>query len=406
MPKYSPLFHDLQHKPHLLLGLISLGIGTVLLVSASIMFLRVQKLEKNFDDTASQREIFSTNFSEVLFNDHLSIMEKNKLEFELARLNSELSKLKGTSDETTADEIYVLYAQFNDKLKRNLALKLIPAELEAVTSQWGDMLINKQFLDLKKSMNDQISILDANHKKYIDSLPKVASGGSGGSFVSFDTERGKIGMYLIKVGSGGVRVKTVSASDGDCSDDCPTKSLADYVKDAGVFAGMNGTYFCPPDYPSCDGKKNSFDYALYNSDSDSWINEGARGWSATGLMTFSGGGGSFYSASSDFGGGSVDAGISNYPSLVKNGEIVIDEGALDSYQKDVKGSRGVIGIGGGNIFLAIVTNATVVDAAYAIQAAGAEDALNLDGGGSSALYNGGYLVGPGRSLPNAVVLTR
>ena len=267
MPKYSPLFHDLQHKPHLLLGLISLGIGTVLLVSATIMFLRVQKLEKNFDDTASQREIFSTNFSEVLFNDHLSIMEKNKLEFELARLNSELSKLKGTSDETTADEIYVLYAQFNDKL-------------------------------------------------------------------------------------------------------------------------------------------NSFDYALYNSDSDSWINEGARGWSATGLMTFSGGGGSFYSASSDFGGGSVDAGISNYPSLVKNGEIVIDEGALDSYQKDVKGSRGVIGIGGGNIFLAIVTNATVVDAAYAIQAAGAEDALNLDGGGSSALYNGGYLVGPGRSLPNAVVLTR
>ena len=388
------------------MGLISLGIGTVLLVSATIMFLRVQKLEKNFDDTASQREIFSTNFSEVLFNDHLSIMEKNKLEFELARLNSELSKLKGTSDETTADEIYVLYAQFNDKLKRNLALKLIPAELEAVTSQWGDMLINKQFLDLKKSMNDQISILDANHKKYIDSLPKVASGGSGGSFVSFETERGTIGMYLIKVGSGGVRVKTVSASDGDCSDDCPTKSLADYVKDAGGFAGMNGTYFCPPDYPSCDGKKNSFDYALYNSDSDSWINEGARGWSATGLMTFSGGGGSFYSASSDFGGGSVDAGISNYPSLVKNGEIVIDEGALDSYQKDVKGSRGVIGIGGGNIFLAIVTNATVVDAAYAIQAAGAEDALNLDGGGSSALYNGGYLVGPGRSLPNAVVLTR
>lgn len=378
----------------------------MLLVSATIMLMRVKKLEKNFDDSASQREIFSSNFSEVLFNDHLTIMERDKLKFDVDKLNLELSKLKGTSDATTADEIYLLYAQFNDKLKRNLALKLVSDELSKETSKWGDMLINKKFEELKKSMTDQISILDATHKKYIDSLPKVASGGSGGSFVSFDTERGTIGMYLIKVGSSGVRVKTVSASDGDCSDDCPTKSLADYVKDVGGFAGMNGTYFCPPDYPSCDGKKNSFDYALYDSDSDNWINEGSRGWSATGLMTFSGGSGSFYSASSDFGGGSVDAGISNYPSLVKNGEVVVDDGELDSYQKDVKGSRGVIGIGGGNIFLAVVTNATVVDAAYAIKAAGAEDALNLDGGGSSALYNGGYLVGPGRSLPNAVVLTR
>jgi len=36
---------------------------------------------------------------------------------------------------------------------------------------------------------------------------------------------------------------------------------------------------------------------------------------------------------------------------------------------------------------------------------GATDALNLDGGGSVALYeNGRYKAGPGRSLPNAIIV--
>jgi len=35
------------------------------------------------------------------------------------------------------------------------------------------------------------------------------------------------------------------------------------------------------------------------------------------------------------------------------------------------------------------------------------DALNLDGGGTSAMYAGGaYKVGPGRLLPNAVLLIK
>jgi hypothetical protein len=34
------------------------------------------------------------------------------------------------------------------------------------------------------------------------------------------------------------------------------------------------------------------------------------------------------------------------------------------------------------------------------------DALNLDGGGTSAMWLGSYKVGPGRLLPNAVLLTK
>ncbi|OQX51317.1 hypothetical protein B5M47_01265 [candidate division CPR3 bacterium 4484_211] len=47
------------------------------------------------------------------------------------------------------------------------------------------------------------------------------------------------------------------------------------------------------------------------------------------------------------------------------------------------------------------------DAAEVMQKLGAANALNLDGGGSSAMYyNGSYKVGPGRNLPNAVVLQK
>ena len=42
-----------------------------------------------------------------------------------------------------------------------------------------------------------------------------------------------------------------------------------------------------------------------------------------------------------------------------------------------------------------------------MQSLGARDALNLDGGGSAALWiAGSFKVGPGRQLPNAIVLTK
>jgi len=42
-----------------------------------------------------------------------------------------------------------------------------------------------------------------------------------------------------------------------------------------------------------------------------------------------------------------------------------------------------------------------------VRALGARDALNLDDGGTSAMYHAGsYKVGPGRLLPNAIVLTK
>jgi len=53
--------------------------------------------------------------------------------------------------------------------------------------------------------------------------------------------------------------------------------------------------------------------------------------------------------------------------------------------------------------LVIASGATVIDLGAVMEAMGMDYALNLDGGGTSALWYNGYKVGPGRNMPNAIV---
>jgi hypothetical protein len=342
----------------------------------------------------------------------LKISEQINLisQVELIRVQlDELSSLKDNEEYLKISEIYKSYGIFSKNLDRNINVKLDTKEFGEKVYLWGEKLIKKDFDGLKEEMDLAVSSLDASYNKYLESIPKPTAqvSGEGYSYLTVDTEKGKFGVFLIKVSLSSVKVITASANGDDCRDNCPTKSLADHIKDNGGYAGINGAYFCPPDYSTCSGKINSSDYAFYKSSSGKWLNKGALSWGDTGLATFNGNTPKFYKKSSDYGGGSVTAGISNYPTLLDDGEIVINTSKLTSYQKDVKGPRGVIGVGDSNLYLAIISNATVVDAAYVMKALGAKDALNLDGGGSSALYiNGSYVVGPGRSLPNAVVLIK
>ncbi len=347
-----------------------------------------------------------------MYEDHLKLSQQINLLSEADSLKTqieELSSIKDNQDYQKIQDIYKSYGTFVSNLDRNIKVKIDTKEYEGSVSKWGEMLINKDFDNLKGEIDTSISKLDEAHEKYLASIPKPVANqvSGGGNYMTVDTDRGKFGVYLIKVALSDVKVITASANGDDCKDNCPTKSLAEHVKDNGGFAGMNGAYFCPPDYSSCSGKINSSDYAFYKSSSDKWLNKGALSWGDTGLATFNGSSAKFYKKSSDYGGGSVTAGISNYPSLLHGGDVVINSDKLTSYQKDVKGARGAIGVGDSNLYLAIISNATVVDAAYVMKSLGAKDALNLDGGGSSALYlNGSYLVGPGRSLPNAIVLVK
>ncbi|HPD74283.1 MAG TPA: phosphodiester glycosidase family protein [bacterium] len=373
---------------------------------------KVTKIENSVSNISKTQENLKNSIDVSLYEDHLKLSQQINLLSEADSLKTqieELSSIKDNQDYQKIQDIYKSYGIFVSNLDRNIKVKIDTKEYEGSVSKWGEMLINKDFDNLKGEIDTSISKLDEAHEKYLASIPKPVANqvSGGGNYMTVDTDRGKFGVYLIKVALSDVKVITASANGDDCKDNCPTKSLAEHVKDNGGFAGMNGAYFCPPDYSSCSGKINSSDYAFYKSSSDKWLNKGALSWGDTGLATFNGSSAKFYKKSSDYGGGSVTAGISNYPSLLHGGDVVINSDKLTSYQKDVKGARGAIGVGDSNLYLAIISNATVVDAAYVMKALGAKDALNLDGGGSSALYlNGSYLVGPGRSLPNAIVLVK
>jgi len=396
---------------------MSLSKNSVLIAAAvgliGVTLLLTWQLSVEISEIKDRQDKVEAIYTESLYEDHMRLSSKLKVESELASLQAQLEDLLAVEENTdylSITEVYTLYQDLAAKIARNNNVNLSTVDYEEEISSLGGLMLGKKFDEMKASMETISSGLEEDHEEYLAALPPPPSAspaGEGYSFVNVSTGRGTFGAYLIKVPLSSVRVVTAAASEGDCNDNCPVKSLAQHVNDNGGFAGINAGYFCPPDYSECSGKVNSSDYAFYKSSAGKWLNKGALSWGDTGLATFNGTSARFYKRSSDYGGGGVTAGVSNYPTLLDDGNIAIDEGILSSYQKDARGPRGAIGVGEANLYLAIVTNATVIDAGHVMQALGAKDALNLDGGGSSALYiNGGYAVGPGRNLPNAIVLTR
>lgn len=195
-----------------------------------------------------------------------------------------------------------------------------------------------------------------------------------------------------------------TASDSTCTNDCPTLPLATYVSRSNAFAGVNGTYFCPETYPSCADKKNTFDVLVMNKNkvylnSDNNIN------STVPVAIFSGNSAQFIGQSSNWGRDTnVDAVIANRPLLVLNGELMFASGG--EAKETVKGNRGFLGSSGNTGYIGVVHDATVADSAKVLQAMGIKNAINLDDGGSTALWDGGYKVGPGRNLPNVVLFVK
>lgn len=243
------------------------------------------------------------------------------------------------------------------------------------------------------------------------SLPcaQVASA-LGYSFLTVEIPRGAFGVHLIKERLADVTVRTVTGTSVDCEANCVARPLAEHATQWGAYAGMNGTYLCPPDYADCAGRVNSFDYAVYHSYLGRWINSRHLN-SLNGMATFNGKTPRFFRRSYEYsrtatGAPPVTAGISNFPLLLASGSVVDSEAEQAAYQK-LRGTKGSIGTDGTHLFLALITGASVTDSAYVLQALGVKDALNVDGGGTSAMWIGGsYTVGPGRLLPNAILITK
>ncbi|MDE2026189.1 MAG: hypothetical protein KGJ07_06870, partial [Patescibacteria group bacterium] len=111
--------------------------------------------------------------------------------------------------------------------------------------------------------------------------------GSGFSVQSITTDIGTFTVKIVAADLNSTRVIVDTASSSDCSNNCPVMPLGDYVARNGAFAGVNGTFFCPVDYPSCAGKTGSFDTLLMNKNK-TYFNSDNNKYSTVPLVVFFG----------------------------------------------------------------------------------------------------------------------
>ncbi|MBI3385893.1 phosphodiester glycosidase family protein [Candidatus Gottesmanbacteria bacterium] len=229
-----------------------------------------------------------------------------------------------------------------------------------------------------------------------------ASGGYSRQWVSVNGVN-----FLVDVVAGDLsqtRVIVDTASDHDCANNCPTLPLGDYVSRNGAYAGVNGSYFCPSEYPSCAGKTNSFDTLLMNKNKV-YFNSANNIYSTVPAVIFLGSSVRFVGQSLEWGRDtSPDSLIANRPMLIAGGNIVFT-GAGEPKEGSA-GNRGFVANKGNTVYVGVVHGVSVAQSAQVLHALGMDNAINLDDGGSTALWYGGYKVGPGRNLPNVILFVR
>lgn len=211
--------------------------------------------------------------------------------------------------------------------------------------------------------------------------------------------------FLVDIVAGNLsstKVIVDTASDSDCGNDCPTLPLASYVGRNGAYAGVNGSYFCPAEYPSCAGKTNTFDTLAMNGKKH-YFNSDNNVYSTVPAVIFGSGWVRFVGRSSDWGRDtSVDGVLANQPLLVSGGNVSF--GGDGDPKKGSSGNRSFVANKGNEIYIGVVHNVTVAQSALVLKTMGMDNALNLDSGGSTALWaGGGYKDGPGRNLPNVIL---
>jgi len=228
---------------------------------------------------------------------------------------------------------------------------------------------------------------------------------SGYSRQTVNSDAGAFVVDVLTADLNSTRVQVETASGGDCHDNCPVDSLASYIAKSGGFAGINGPYFCPAEYPSCVGKTGSFDTLLMNK-SKTYFNSDNNVYSTVPAMIFSGSSVRLVGQSLEWGRDTdVDAVIAAQPLLVSGGNVVF--GGSGDPKQGSKGSRSFIASKNNQVYIGVVHGATVAEAARVLKAMSVQSALNLDSGGSVAFaVHGKYIAGPGRNTPFGIVLVR
>jgi hypothetical protein len=326
-----------------------------------------------------------------------------------------------------------------DQLKINEKLK---TDIQSTNSCFGqsvktyekilDLKAQKQDTkDLDKSYAQVINFLaDLNHasgsalltqldkdveKKYADiaaaqaaAVPQATESNTppsnGFSYQAVKTANGTFNVAIIAADLNTTKVIVDTASESDCGNNCPIMSLGDYVARSGAYAGINGPFFCPAEYPSCAGKTNSFDTLLMNKNKH-YFNSDNNKYSTIPLVYFAGNSMGVRGQTLEWGRDTgVDAVIANHPLYLSGGNNMF--GGSSDPKIMSKGPRTFVAGKGNFAYIGIVYNASASDAAAVLKALGLDNALGLDQGGSTALWFNGYKAGPGRGLPSALLFIR
>jgi hypothetical protein len=344
---------------------------------------------------------------------------ENRLSTNIKKIQSDYDKLKNEDqrvrNNTLEDEIKNIQKTYKDAVSTYEDLLKLRDQNVKIPE------LEKDLAGILKSLSDRdyssaSSKLTALHKSIDKKNAEIAAAfvipanvpenntppGAGYSRQSVNSEVGTFLVDIVAADLNNVRVVVDTASDGTCGNDCPVEALGTYAARSGAFAGINGPYFCPASYPGCAGKTNSFDTLLMNKNK-TYFNSDNNVYSTVPAVIFSGSSARFVGQSLEWGRDTgVDSVIASQPMLLSGGNVVY--GGDDEVKRAGKGSRSFIGTKGSAVYIGVVHNANVAEVARVLKAMGLEYALNLDSGGSTALWSGGrYVVGPGRSTPFGIL---
>ena len=101
--------------------------------------------------------------------------------------------------------------------------------------------LDKQIADEKAKIAATVSVNTQNATAVSSNSPPS----NGYRFQSVKTDSGTFNVSIVAADLNSTRVIVDTASDSDCSNNCPVLSLGDYVARNNAFAGINGSFFCP-----------------------------------------------------------------------------------------------------------------------------------------------------------------
>ncbi len=373
----------------ILLGLIiiSLFVSTFYFLQASKFNSQVLDLSKILDKTKKELSVLQ---NEDQYKVNQDLKEKIKLTGEVYKNTTssyeKLLDLKAQKEDTKdLDALFVSILNYLSDLNYSSA----SADLKTLSAG-----IDKKYSAIAASQTS------AEQTVSISNSPP----GNGYSFQAVKTDVGTFNVSIIAADLNSTRVIIDTASDSDCSNNCPVMSLGDYASRSGAYAGINGPFFCPAEYPSCAGKTNSFDTLLMNKNKH-YFNSDNNKYSTVPLVYFNGNSMGVRGQTLEWGRDTgVDSVVANFPLYISGGNN--NFGGSSDPKINNAGTRTFVANKGNFAYIGVVYSASAAQAASVLKTLGMDNALGLDQGGSTALWFNGYKAGPGRNIPAALLFVR